>query len=117
MARQERNNKSEGCSLQAWIVKLSAFTCITKPDERQDPWRQSIESALSWADEVVIVDGLPLDIYEKNKKVFPQAKWIHYPWSDTWDWGELPPHYNRGLEACTGDWAIRFDADYVFSDQ
>lgn len=97
-------------------MKLSAFTVITKPDERGLPWIASINSVFNWADEVVIVDGSPLDMHEINKTMFPQAKWIHSLWPDQWSWEMWPKQYNLGLKACTGDWAIRFDTDYVYPD-
>lgn len=95
---------------------ISAFTVITKPDERQYPWRESIRSVMAWADEIVIVDGSPKEIYEQNKKEFPTAIWIHDIWPDEWNWRELPIKFNKALNMCSGDWAIRFDVDYVYPD-
>ncbi len=94
-------------------MKLSAFTCITNPSGL-NPWKASVQSVFEWSDEVVIVDGSTKENHEINKKEFPNAVWIHYPWKEHWDWEEWVFHFNRGLEACTGDWAIRFDTDYVF---
>ena len=97
-------------------MKLSAFTAINDPEKREDPWMAAIASALNWADEVVVVDGSSPLIHEENKKMFPAVKWIHYEWPKEWGWGQLVKHYNLALSQCTGDWAIRFDADWVFSE-
>lgn len=97
------------------MTRLSAHTCITNPSGL-NPWKASVESALQFFDEVVIVDGSTLEAHQKNKESFPQVKWVHYPWAENWDWEEWVFHFNKGLEICTGDWAIRFDTDYVFID-
>lgn len=102
-------------------MKVSAFCSITNPDLRQDPWVQSIKSVLAWADEVVVIDGSFPEIAASNEKTLSQIseKIIHVaePWNqDTWTWVEYPRRHNMALERCKGDWAIRFDVDYIFPD-
>ena len=36
-------------------MKLSIFTSMTKPDERNDPWKEAMECYRDFADEVVVV--------------------------------------------------------------
>lgn len=92
-------------------MKISGFVCLTNPEERQDPWREHVASALSWADELVIVNGGKPLSYPDNR-----VRFIEYAWPYDFSWEELPKHLNAGLEACTGDWAIRLDVDYIFED-
>lgn len=96
---------------------ISAFCCVTKPEERQDPWRESIASVLSWADEVVVVCGHK-DDEALIKGTFKEDKvrCVYLEWPEEFGWEELPKHLNLGLSECKGDWAVRFDADYVFED-
>lgn len=103
-------------------MKLSSFVVITDPDRRQDPWLESIASAVNFSDEVVVVDGsLQVNFDENHEKLSRLSsiiKHVHYPWDQkSWSWSELPIHLNLGLKSCTGDWAIRFDADYIFPDE
>ena len=92
-------------------MKISAFTTISNPDKRQDPWREAIISWAAIADEIVVVNGgEPVEYPEIDKPI----RVIYKHWPEEWDWSELPKHMNAGLEACTGDWAIRFDADWIF---
>lgn len=104
-------------------MKISSFVVITEPEQRQDPWLESIASAINFSDEVVVVDGSSektfYDNREKLKRIDsaykPIIKHLNYLWDRrNWSWVELPKHLNYGLRHCTGDWAIRFDADYVF---
>lgn len=95
-------------------MKVSAFTVITNPGKRYYPWIPSIQSALNFADEVVIVDGSSPELHAYHEEIFPQVKWVREIWPDEWNWDQWPIKFNKGLQACTGDWAIRFDVDYVF---
>lgn len=99
-------------------MNLTALTLVTKPEERQDPWRESLASVLDWADEVIVVCGDPSDeplirnhFTDTNKIIF-----VHLFWPEEWSWEELPKHLNAGLREAHGDWLIRFDIDYVFPD-
>lgn len=94
-------------------MKISAFTMITRPDERQDVWHESINSVLAFVDEVIIVDGTPKT---KGRPQSDKIKYIDYKWDYEWIWDEFPKHYNAGLAACSGDWALKFDVDYIFPE-
>ena len=95
-------------------MKISIHTTITNPEEHQFPWKEALESFCAAADEVIVVNGgkkLNLEIGN------PKIKEIMYPWPDEWHWSEMVKHVNRGLDECTGDWAIKTDIDYVFHEK
>lgn len=95
-------------------MRLSIFVPITKPQSRQDPWRESIANFTEFADEVVIVCGdksdLELDFPNKDKIKLVYNKWRV---DDYLMYGE---QYKLGFEATTGDWAIKCDIDYMFHE-
>lgn len=94
-------------------MKLSIITTITNPEERQDPYLESIASYLDIADEVVVVNGgRPTRMEDFQTK----TKIINLPWPEKWNWKELPIHLNAGLEAATGDWVIKMDIDQMFHE-
>lgn len=101
------------------MMKVSALVCVTNPEDRQDPWRESLASMLPWADEIVVVDGGTdqswyVELYHKwEGKDYEKLKVVNMPWPNNFDWSELPKHLNYGLERCTGDWVVRMDIDYV----
>lgn len=92
-------------------MKLSIHTTITDPDKYQYAWREALECFCALADEVIIVNGgesLSLD----DGKI----KEILLPWPEEWHWSELPVHLNAGLDACSGDWALKMDIDYLIHE-
>lgn len=116
-------------------MKISIFTTITNPERWQYPYLEALRSFLDVADEVVVVDGGSDDgSIEKIKKEFwpafeggyaqsdypenqkPRMKIVNMPWPWEYSQAEFPKHLNAGLEACTGDWAIKCDIDYVFHE-
>lgn len=113
--------------------KISIFVTLgnigNTPDEWQYAWREAIESYLDFADEVVIVNGEPFNnedtndlLYayrdmlelEEGKKSF---KIIDLPWEYDFSWETIAQHFNAGLEACTGDWIMKMDIDYVIHER
>ena len=71
-------------------MKLSIFTSMTKPDERNDPWKEAMECYRDFADEVVVVG-------EKWPKEF------------TFEYiGEV---FQEGFHKSTGDWVVLMDVD------
>jgi len=96
-------------------MRLSIFTTITNPEERQDPWMEALESFNDLADEVIVINGgLPFSVDIGFK--FPKINEIEMPMPDNWAWEELPKRVNAGLEASTGDWAISMDIDWMFHE-
>lgn len=112
-------------------MKISAFTMITNPDWRQDPWRESIRQAMQVFDEVIVVYGRKEDdlllqndpiIHElesKNRNALePKLKFYYLEWPQPeWSYEELAIHLNFALEKCTGDWAVKFDIDTMFHEK
>ncbi len=93
---------------------ISIFTMITKPEKRQDQWRESIANFTEFADEVVIVCGdksdLKLDFPNKDKIKLVYNKWRS---DDYMIYGE---QYKIGFENTTGSWCIKADIDYLFHE-
>lgn len=104
-------------------MRLSAFTAVTKPEERQDIWRESLSSALAWTDILVVVCGHKDDqdliltwVEENYPDRLGDVVTPYLEWPEEWHWSELALHLNWALPYCQGEWAIRFDIDYVFAD-
>ena len=77
------------------MVKISIHTTMTKPDERMDPWKESMNCYNDLADEVVITGE---------------------DWPEQFRWDHIGKTFNGGLKKSTGDWAIRMDLDYLFHE-
>tara|TARA_B100001250_G_scaffold65941_1_gene52385 strand:+ start:512 stop:1312 length:801 start_codon:yes stop_codon:yes gene_type:complete len=74
---------------------ISIFTTMTNPDERNDPWRESISCYESFADEVVVVGD---------------------DWPKEFDWGIFNKIYQNGFDKCNTDWVMRMDLDYFINE-
>lgn len=115
-------------------MRLSVFTTVTSPNLRGDNPTPALLSYKNLADEVVVVDG---SMQGDN----PDKKWMeelgHYTGIDTdnemwhepridkrvineWPkefvWPFFGQQFQRGFEACTGDWVIKTDLDYIFRE-
>tara|TARA_B100001057_G_scaffold499203_1_gene608968 strand:- start:4007 stop:4810 length:804 start_codon:yes stop_codon:yes gene_type:complete len=77
-------------------MKISIFTTMTTPEERMDPWKESLACYEDFADEVVIVG--------ENFK-------YEFIWSDI---GKM---FTEGLEKSTGDWVLWMDIDNLFHEK
>lgn len=119
-------------------MKLSIFTTVTNPLERQDPFFEAILCYLELADEVVIVIGdhcpeVPrLDasariapgyinelyylLENSNPDLIKKLKLVFSEWPEDFDWPFIGQQFQRGFDACTGDWVIRCDLDYFFHE-
>lgn len=102
-------------------MKLSIFTTISNPEERQDPYNEAIINYLDFADEIVVIDG-DEDFGPKNS-IFtdglptpPEFKFLNYKWNKEFDWKFIGEQFQRGYDACIGDWVIRADLDYFFHE-
>lgn len=99
-------------------MKLSIHTTTTQAEERNYPYLEALKSFCAVADEVIVVDGGSTDgSVEKMLALDPKIKVITLPWPEEYDQAEFPKHLNAGLEACTGDWAIKCDIDYIFHEK
>ena len=101
-------------------MKLSIFTTCSKPMERQDLYDEAVRCYLELADEVIIVDG-DGDFGEdgtifKSNKIGDKTITINFKWPEEFDWTFIGQQFQRGYEACTGDWVIRADLDFLWHE-
>lgn len=96
-------------------MKLSIFTTVTDPISRGDNWKDALNCYADLAQELVIVDGnqeekLSLS-YALNMDL------VEYPWPKEFSWEFIGQQFQRGYEACTGDWVIHADLDFLFHEK
>lgn len=93
-------------------MKLSIFTTLTSPTERGDCWRPALECYSELADELVVVNGglsaLPTGI---------EFKEVESIWPKEFDWKFIGEQFQKGYDACTGDWVIHMDIDWLFHEK
>jgi glycosyltransferase involved in cell wall biosynthesis len=92
-------------------MKISIFTTATNPERRGDLYKQAIRCYQDLADEVVVVNG-GQEITEHY-----DIKYVNYKWRKEFDWKFIGQQFQRGYEACTGDWVIHCDLDYIFHER
>lgn len=90
-------------------MKVSVFTTSTRPVERLDTYREAIAS-YQFADEVVEVTG------DRAARQCETVRKYH-AWPHEFDWRLIGEQFQRGYEACTGDWVIHADLDFLFHEQ
>lgn len=69
------------------------------------------------ADQVVYVDGsgdLPDGVYRDDADFLVDA---YSRWPKEFSWGLIGQQFQRGYEACSGDWVIRMDLDMLFHEK
>ena len=99
---------------------INAHTIIVNPLTMNYPYLESIQSFAEFCDKVVVVDGGSTDssLKEIKKLKNPKIKVLQgRKWTQWYSWEILGINRNIGYEACRGDWAISFDADYVFHER
>lgn len=79
-------------------MRLSVFTTITRPEHRGDNYDDAGRCYDDLADELIIIDG-------------------HGTWPREFSWPLIGEHFQRGYEACTGDWVIHADLDFIFHEK
>jgi len=89
-------------------MRLSIFTTVTDPVRRGEHYNESLACYRDLADEVVVVNGggqitNHLDV-----------NYINYKWLDEFKWDFIGQQFQRGYLACTGDWVIHADLDFLF---
>ena len=72
--------------------------------------RRTLEK-LSWAGDIVVVDSFSHDQTPEIVRSFPTVRLLQR----TFD--EHAPQWNFGVAACSSDWVLALDADYVLSDE
>lgn len=103
-------------------MKLSIFTTMTNPISRGDNVREAFDCYTELADEVVVVDGNV--ITDSNDKDFHTGyhedrgmKHLIWDWPKEFSWELIGQQFQRGYEACTGDWVIHADLDFLFHEK
>lgn len=97
-------------------MTLSIFSTITDPVERGDNLMPALNCYLELADELVIVDGSK-DAHEFVEEPIGGAAsvtQIKHLWPREFDWPFIGQQFQRGYEACTGDWVLHLDIDMIF---
>lgn len=101
-------------------MKLSIFTTIKEPDTRGDTWRESITCYEQLADEVIVIDGYKQRAKGDYDVVFfepTKVKHLFNHWPKEFVWDFIGQQFQRAYEACTGDWVIHADLDYIFHER
>lgn len=83
---------------------ISIFTTITDPIRRQDPVHEALACYNEVADEVVLVDG-------GNGDFLSDVKVVDSDWPYDFSFELIGQQFQKGYEACKGDWAIKMDLD------
>jgi len=98
-------------------MKLSIFTTLTYPDTRGDTWNEAISCYEQLTDEIVVVEGDKK--FETEVAFFMPTKVsvIQNEWPKEFDWPFIGQQFQRGYEACTGDWVIHADLDFIFHER
>lgn len=96
-------------------MKLSIFTTVTNPVRRGDNWRDALSCYQELADEVIVINGGKEHI--KFDPMLSEGKQKFSAWPQEFDWPLIGQQFQRGYEACTGDWVIHADLDFIFHEQ
>ena len=99
-------------------MKLSTFTTITDPIRRGDCVSPAMQCYADLSDEVIIIDGLaangkPTHIPDYTGKLTA----VENEWLREFSWEFIGKQFQRGYEACTGDWVIHADLDFIFHER
>ena len=86
-------------------MRISIFTTVTEPIRRQDPFKEAIRSYKDIADEIIIINGGEEYLLEEN------CIEIKSKWDFSFNFEHIGKQFQKGYEACTGDWAIKMDLD------
>ncbi len=112
------------CRKAITIIKISIFTTATNPISRGDLDNEAMDCYSDLADEIVYVDGsgdLPdMNITKHTRTMFDKPaniKELHYTWPTEFNWTLISDQFQRGYDACTGDWVLHMDLDFLFHEK
>lgn len=77
-------------------MKISIITSYTNPEERMDPWRESVQCYEEFADEVIIMGS--------NFK-------------EEFAFSDFGPMFDKGFDDSQGDWVIKMDIDTIIHEK
>ncbi len=99
-------------------LKLSVFTTVTDPSRRGDNYRDALKCYSNLVDEVVVVcggDEMYDDLIKYARNV--DLVTIYSDWPKEFSWEFIGQQFQRGYQACTGDWVIHADLDFIFHEK
>jgi hypothetical protein len=93
-------------------MKLSIFTTVTNPLLRGDDFVSAFACYYDLADEITVVHG-------NGNHTLSEGKWndVSHAWPREFNWPFIGQQFQRGYEACTGDWVIHADIDFLFHER
>lgn len=94
-------------------MKLSIFTTMKNPSIRGDMFDVAISCYSELADEVKYVDGGYPEYWLTPENTTRVTK----RWAHEFSWPFIGKQFQRGYEACTGDWVIHADLDFIFHEK
>lgn len=97
------------------MPSLSIFTTGSYMSERGDHYIESLNSYKELADQTVLILGDKL----VDLKFEPFALGIDFMvhnWPKEFDWPFIGEQFQRGYDACSSDWVIHADLDYIFHE-
>lgn len=76
---------------------------------------QSLENYTALADEVVVMEGSGFNVGQFYYD--PKLRWRAFDWPEEFSWEFIGQQFQRGYEACIGDWVIHMDLDFIFHEK
>ena len=79
----------------------------------------ALQSYSELADQLVIVDGGNEEVVVEKAQpdTYCEIVPVFNQWKKEFDWPFIGQQFQRGYEACTGDWVIRADLDMIFHER
>ena len=77
-------------------MNVGLFTTMTNPEDRNDPWKESLACYEDIVDDVVVVGS---------------------DWPYEFSWDHIGKTFHSGFQQCKADWVIRMDLDYFFHEK
>lgn len=101
------------------MISISSFICFTNPERRGDTYKECVQSALGFSDEVIIVDGFSTDGSLNWIRALdnPKIKIVLMPWPEEFDWKQISKSFQYGYDNCTSDFVVHLDADFIIHER
>ena len=97
-------------------MSISFFCIATEPIKNMYPIKESINSILPLADEIIIVFGREEEETYKYFKNLDEKIKIYNTnkWPIDWSYDVMTYHFDYALKKCTADICIKIDIDFIF---
>lgn len=93
-------------------MALSIFTTLSHAMKRGDNHLGALSCYNDLADEVIVVDGGMTDVYFLKNGLA-----INSPWPREFKWPFIGQQFTKGYQACTGDFVLHMDLDFIFHEK